>query len=90
MPTDEPTYNKPIVLVVWTDAAGGARTGWRPMDEVVKQGTATCYSVGFLLRKSRKDVLICPHVAALDGEHDGDAELCIPKSWVRSITVLQK
>lgn len=81
---------KPIVLVEWKDAAGGARIGWRPIREVEKQETAICYSVGFLLRQTNNEVLIVPHVATLGDQADGDGELCIPKSWVKKITVLRK
>lgn len=81
---------KPIVLVEWKDAAGGARTGWRPMKEVERQEVADCYSVGFLLRRTKDEVLIVPHIATIGEQSDGDAELCIPKSWVKKITVLRK
>lgn len=81
---------RPIVLIEWRDAAGGARIGWRPMKEVERQETATCYSVGFLLRQTKEEVLVVPHVATIGDQSDGDAELCIPRSWVKKITVLRK
>jgi len=60
------------------------------MRDVERQETADCYSVGFLIRSNKNEVLVVPHVATLDGQCDGDAELCIPKSWVKKITVLRK
>ena len=80
----------PIVLIEWADACGGARSGWRHITEIEKTTPATCYSVGFLMRHTKAEVLIVPHIATVDDQIDGDAELSIPRSWVKKITVLRK
>ena len=78
-----------IVLVEWLDACGGERRGWRPMKEVQAQEPAKCQSVGFLVRKTKTEVVVCPHLARLGDDVDGDAELAIPRSWVKKIKVLK-
>ena len=75
-----------VVLVNWLDAAGGIREGWRSTRKMARLKPAKCQSVGFLLKKTRRAIVVCPHLCH-DG--DGDGEIVIPRGWVTSIKRLK-
>ena len=80
-----------VYCVVWQDAQGGSNVGWRDLDELKSSKLATAVSIGFLLHKDTKKVIICPHVLLENGKiTQGDAEIVIPTAWVNSITKLYK
>lgn len=77
-----------IFLVVWRDACGGARQGWRDVGDLMLTNPATVWSFGLLLDEDDDRLLLCPHVV-MRGDDDmtatqGDAEIAIPKDWVVS------
>ncbi len=74
-----------LVEVLWLDAAGGERQGWRAVAGMSSGMAHECRSVGFLIHKSDDRVIVCPH---LSGEQ-GDGEIVIPASWVVKILDLE-
>lgn len=81
-----------LVLVEWYDASGGHDMGWRSMEDVQKTRPALGRSVGWLIHTGKRDsmeyIVICPHTIGIKNM-EGDGEIAIPKSWVKSITKLQ-
>lgn len=78
-----------LVIIHWLDACGGERRGWRPLKEIQDVHPAECRSVGFLIRETDTEVVICPNLATAGDDIDGDAEFAIPKSWVKKIRRLR-
>lgn len=74
-----------IHRVVWRDAVGGSNTGWRSLEDLKEQKTATVISCGALIYEDDEKIVICPHMI-VEGEDiiEGDAELAIPKGWIVS------
>lgn len=73
----------PLVLVVWEDTVH--RNGWRSSDEAKEflKGNFLVGSAGYLVKKTKKTVLLAHGVAYESGEwHD---LLCIPRPNVKSI-----
>jgi hypothetical protein len=74
-----------VTLVVWADACGGVRSGWRPTHEAAKEaGTVYCVASGHVIKETRRTLVLAPHCAL---EDDGsvsqvDGELAIPKGWI--------
>ena len=65
--------------------------GWRDLDELKNAELATAVSVGVLLHKDSKKVVVCPHVLLENGKiTQGDAEIVIPTPWVNSITKVHR
>lgn len=75
-----------LVLVEWVDAYGGGRYGWRPLDSMADK-PAPCTSVGYLLRHTKEEIVIVPH---LQEETWGDGEIAIPTGWVKRIVDLRE
>ena len=74
----------PIVRVEWEDAASGGK--WLPYLEAQSQrGLVCCETIGFLVKRSAKELLVCQSVSE-NGHVDGG--LTIPTRSVRSIKVL--
>lgn len=74
-----------VTIVVWSDAVGGTRQGWRPVHEARKEsGAIFCVASGHVIKETRKTITLAPHCAL---EDDGevsqvDGELTIPKGWI--------
>ena len=80
-----------VYCVVWQDAQGGSNVGWRDLDELKNAELATAVSVGVLLHKDSKKIVVCPHFLLENGKiTQGDAEIVIPTSWVNSITKVHR
>ena len=79
-----------LYRVVWEDAHGGSNMGWRPLSDLMDRDVVTVISCGAILHEDDEKIIICPHmIVSDDGEiEEGDAEISIPKSWVRSIMKL--
>ena len=70
--------NLQVVLVEWEDAT-------RQEDESEPLGTMLAYTVGFLVRKTKKDIVVCGEIF----ENGGRRELTsISKKMVRTIQPL--
>ncbi|MCZ2099180.1 MAG: hypothetical protein LC121_23560 [Anaerolineae bacterium] len=69
-----------VVAIVWLDAVAGA--GWTDHDEAPE--AATIYTVGFLVKKTRKEVTIATSVG--DTEHNGS--MTIPRGMIQSMVEL--
>jgi len=72
----------PIVVIRWKDAM--ARTGWDSREAHSEGMPSGCISVGFLLAKNKKEVVIAQTLSDMDG---ADNSLCIPRAWVKIETI---
>ena len=69
-----------LVLVEWTDATGGLRTGWRPVASMADT-TTPARSVGWLVHEDDDVIVVCPHQVGHDyGE--GDGEIRLDRRWL--------
>ncbi|MBM3597360.1 MAG: hypothetical protein FJX35_04050 [Alphaproteobacteria bacterium] len=69
-----------LVLVEWLDAAGGSRSGWKPIADMGRDLPARCRSVGWVVHEDERLIVLVPHLAR-DG--DGDGEIVIPRDWMQ-------
>lgn len=77
----------PVTIIVWADACGGARQGWRPTHEAAHDANIVyCVASGYVIKETRKTLTIAPHcVVGDDGKPSQvDGELAIPKGWIVS------
>lgn len=72
-----------LVSVVWDDAE--ADTGW---DKVSTPKEALVLTVGFLIKKTRKHIVIAGSVTT--GEFNTNQRMQIPRAMIQSIEVLKK
>lgn len=80
-----------VTIIVWSDAAGGVRQGWRPVHEAANEAnTIYCVASGYIIKETRKTITIAPHcVLDEDGKPSQvDGELAIPKGWIVSRRVV--
>lgn len=68
----------------WLDATGGLRTGWRSLKSINLEPEPS-ETVGFLLRESKKAILVVPHRS---GPDEGDGEICILKDTIEELVDL--
>lgn len=75
-----------ITTVVWADAAGGVRQGWRPVHEAIADsGTVHCVSTGYVIKENKKTVTLASHcVIDNSAVQQVDGEISIPKGWIVS------
>lgn len=82
-----------VVRVDWLDAHGGIKQGWRPFDSANRIKPVHAVSFGMLLRSDEKYVVVAGHGCGdqrgLSADSlDIDAEIAIPRAWVRKVTNL--
>lgn len=79
-----------LVLVTWLDPHCGS-TGWQPYSEMAKEQPSTCYSVGFVVKRTRDLIILSPDWSADHGEDgpEGGSPLKIPMGIVQSIVTLK-
>lgn len=77
-----------IVEVLWLDAHGGNKSGWKKLRKIASTVPATGRSVGYLVKRTDDLVVVCPHLVGEGKSAEGDGEIAIPKSWVKKIRVL--
>lgn len=74
------------VLVVWHDAV--TAMGWENHDDaVVNHGTQGCESIGYLIHRTKTDVVLAQTIS-----HDGqiNGRVTIPVVWLRAPIVTLK
>ena len=69
-----------LVLIEWNDAAA-ATTAWQ--HEVT---TVACQTMGFLVAKNKKEVVIA-HTMAADGDFVG--KFAIPRGFIKVIKIMK-
>lgn len=77
-----PKKQPKVVAIQWLDAVAGA--GWT--DHADAPEASVIYSVGFLVKKTRKEVTIATSVGAADNEHNGS--MTIPRGMIQSMVEL--
>ena len=80
--------NTPMVCVTWYDAKDG-QTGWHSVEDIKKESLATCYSVGWLVRKTDERTIIMSDYSKVDNDEDGGRHIAIPTGWVKKIEYLK-
>lgn len=82
-----------LLLVEWLDACSDS-AGWNSMERLSNEIDALhCRSVGWLVRETKKEILLVPHIA---GERNqgirpsGAGDITIPKKTITKITVIRK
>lgn len=73
-----------IVFLEWKDSCHNE--GWQKERDSLTDRISHCQSVGFLLRSSKKDVLICQSSSDTGNVSE---TLCIPRSCIEKITYLK-
>lgn len=73
-----------VYRVAWKDAEGGARIGWRDIEELRAGTVAIAVSIGVLLVSDEEKLILCPHYLPDENGNpvQGDAEIVIPYQWV--------
>ena len=80
--------NTPMVCVTWYDAKDG-QTGWHSIEDIKKESLATCYSVGWLVRKTDERTVIMGDYSKVENDEDGGRHIAIPTGWVKKIEYLK-
>ena len=75
----------PIVVVEWEDSAVLSRNPWSAGRDVQKLKPLVCYSAGYLIRKTKKRVVVCAHLAG----HQVAGELSIPAGCIKNMKVIK-
>ncbi|MDD5417151.1 MAG: hypothetical protein PHU12_04210 [Candidatus Aenigmarchaeota archaeon] len=82
-----------IVSFEWKDAFGNS--GWFDQDEtkkVIEDVDLWVYSTGFLLKKTKRELIICTTWQPADETHRIPEKFCnihkIPWTWIRNYRVL--
>ena len=76
-----------LVLVTWHDAIE-MEAGWHDMKEITQQKTATCKTVGWLVDKNDKQIIIMSTIEEDENEIAGGGVHTIPTDWCISIQQL--
>lgn len=73
-----------VTIVVWADAVGGVKQGWRPLQQaVIESGVVHCVASGHVIKETKKYLTLAPHCAVEGGEvTQVDGELTIPRGWI--------
>ena len=74
------------VEVTWIDAS--MNTGWSTKEEALKVQPPVCYSVGWLLKRTRKMVLLVLSRGEGENSHVADV-LTIPAGMVKKVRTLR-
>lgn len=91
MPSPElSTFPYDFVEVIWDDAK--CETGWMPENEMEEPGEEIAYSVGWLVQKTKKHLVIGASISLNedDGVYHFNNRQQIPRGMVKSIKVLKK
>ena len=77
-----------LVVVQWVDAEE-APGGWQTAEAAAAHEAPTVYTVGFLLRRDRNNVVVASSASPIDGEFtmksDVMCEIVIPAGMVKKI-----
>lgn len=77
---------KKFVLITWSDIL--AYSDWKNIDAAKKDGTATCYSTGFIIEKNKTHTIICSDWSTdTEGTEVGNRNV-IPNSVIKKVEVL--
>lgn len=76
-----------LVLVTWRDAVE-MEAGWHDMKEITKQETAVCKTVGWLVAKDDKRIIIMSTIEEDENEIAGGGVHTIPTDWCISVQKL--
>lgn len=80
----DPT-GKPIVHMVWRDATGGSRNGWRSIAQIAAAVPVVSHAYGVLICRDDEKITVLSHY---NDAGEGDAEVTIPADWMVSIETL--
>ena len=82
----------PVVQVVWHDAF--SKDAWKSVEDLraLDAGHATIDTVGYLIRRDKKCIIVSHSISREDEAHEDEAccSICIPLGMVVSMKVLVK
>lgn len=72
-----------LEYIEWEDSYG-CSSRWSEIDDAADPGIMICRSVGWVVRESKKLIVIVPHLANLDGEENeqGCGDMTIPTASI--------
>ena len=76
---------KQIVEVTWRDSNGYSK--WESLADYAYLKPALCRTVGYLLHKDKKEIVIV-FTQSMENEGDGNGAIAIPRGCVKSIKTL--
>lgn len=79
-----------LVKVLWQDATGGEKNGWRDLDQIADMDPCEAVSVGYLVYDGLNHIIVCPHLVHTNSDNpQGDGEIGIPRDWINQIIDLE-
>jgi len=79
----------PLVLIRWQDITS-SHTGWIEQEEIDALKTATCYSVGWIIKEDKKNVYLISALVEHEDIWSKSFDTVIPKGVIDKTTVLRK
>ena len=79
----------PLVLIKWQDITS-SHTGWINETDISKLKTATCYTVGWVMKEDDKNLYVISALVEHNGEWSQSFDTVIPKGVIDSIKILRK
>lgn len=73
-----------IVKVKWLDSCT-SNTDWKNINSV--KGIITCYSVGYLIKVTKKYIVLMPNITG--STNQGCCDITIPRGCIKSIKKLK-
>lgn len=75
-----------LVICEWEDSSG-CSSSWQFVEPDVEPELMTCKSVGWLLRKNKKCIVVVPHLSTntVIAGQQGCGDMTIPTAAIRSI-----
>ena len=75
-----------IVEVEWVDSA--ATGGWNPARKFIESGTSRCRSVGYMIERSNKQIVLVTNLS--DDTGNAGEGMAIPTACVKRVRILEK
>jgi hypothetical protein len=65
---------KNLFIIKWVDSSYPSNSQWEPISEIKEPEQMICISVGFILKETKSDVIMMPHITSVNKEKD---EMCV-------------
>lgn len=83
----KPNIPYKLVYVEWEDSMG-SQSHWTSLRDI-KEESAVCRSVGWLVHDGDKVKVIVPHLSFDGGQPDGCGDMSIPASAIRKMKTIK-
>lgn len=82
-----------LVYVEWHDAMSMDTVGWAKPKKVVEQLSASvtnpCISVGFVLKRTKKVIILASSLTSYEDPPEVDGTIAIPIAWITKLKELK-